>query len=128
MTGPVPKILVVDDQAGVRKLLTEVFSSEGMAVTTAADGAQGLAAALRERPSLALVDIRMPVLDGVKLLMALKAHYPGLPVVMMTAVGDTEKVAEAARQGALLTVTKPFDVFRLREMVQRILAGGKSWV
>ena len=124
MTAKPHRILVVDDQMGVRRLLSELLGAEGLEVLTAADGAQGLALALEHRPSLALVDIRMPVLDGVKLLVELKEHYPDLPVVMMTAVGESEKVAEAVRLGALQTVTKPFDVFALRDLVLKILAGG----
>lgn len=112
---------MVDDQPGVRRLLTELFRADGMEVVTAADGREALDLARADRPSLAVVDMRMPVMDGVGAIAGLKAMYPDLPIVLMTAVGDTERVAEAKRLGAMHAITKPFDVFHLRELVRDAL-------
>lgn len=116
------RILVVDDQPSVRRLLTELFRTDGMDVVTAPDGAQAIEVARASRPSLAVVDMRMPVLDGVGAIVGLKELHPDLPILLMTAVGDTERVAEAIRLGAFQAITKPFDVFKLRELVQGALA------
>jgi len=110
-------ILVVDDQLGVRRLLQELFGEEGFDVLLAGHGGEALELAKRQTPTLALVDVKMPVMDGLETLRALKQVYPDLPVVMMTAVGDGERVAEALKSGALKAITKPFDVFAVRTMV-----------
>lgn len=118
-----PLILVVDDQAGVRRLLEEIFAQSGLRVVSATNGEEALALAAARRPDLAILDVRMPVMDGVETLRHLRRVAPDLPVVMMTAVGDDDQVAAAMALGARTAVTKPFDVFRLRELALSILGG-----
>ncbi|MGE5591132.1 MAG: response regulator [Bacillota bacterium] len=120
-----PTVLVVDDQVGVRKLLEAALGGDGYAVTTAGNGQEALdlLAAGAEPPSLALVDLRMPVLDGVRTLAALKERYPSLPVVMMTAVGDVDRDVEVLRLGAVETISKPFDLNEVRALVAGLLPG-----
>ncbi len=115
-----PLILVVDDQVGVRRLLQEVFREVGYRVALAANGQEAVMQATAETPALALVDVKMPVMDGLETLKALKVLDPTLPVIMMTAVGDG-RVAELMAHGARHCMGKPFDVFALRDMVQQIL-------
>jgi len=115
-------LLVVDDQPGVRRLLETVFSRAGFQVLIAAGGAEALELARSRPPDVAILDLRMPGLDGVETLRGLRELVPGLPVVLMTAVGENQRLAEAMRLGAREAVTKPFDVFRLLERV-RILLG-----
>nr|PZN37058.1 MAG: two-component system response regulator [Bacillota bacterium] len=117
-----PVLLVVDDQPGVRRLLETVFSRAGFQVLIAAGGAEALELARSRPPDVAILDLRMPGLDGVETLRGLRELVPGLPVVLMTAVGEDQRLAEAMRLGAREAVTKPFDVFRLLERV-RILLG-----
>ncbi|MFO7171905.1 MAG: response regulator [Bacillota bacterium] len=117
-----PVLLVVDDQPGVRRLLETVFSRAGFQVLIAAGGAEALELARSRPPDVAILDLRMPGLDGVETLRGLRELVPGLPVVLMTAVGENQRLAEAMRLGAREAVTKPFDVFRLLERV-RILLG-----
>jgi two-component system response regulator (stage 0 sporulation protein F) len=118
MNGPL--ILVVDDQAGVRLLLREVFREIGYRVALAAHGQEAVVMASVEMPSLALVDLKMPVMDGLETLRALKELDPALPVMMMTAVGEG-RVSEMLANGARDCITKPFDVFALRDLVQQVL-------
>lgn len=114
-------ILVVDDQLGVRRLLQELFREEGFDVFLAGHGGEAVELARKQRPVLALVDVKMPVMDGLETLRALKQEHPDLPVIMMTAVGDGERVTEALKSGALNAITKPFDVFAVRNMVLELL-------
>lgn len=116
-------ILVADDQPGVRWLVQELFADGPHQVVAAAHGQEALAAAERQRPDVALIDLRMPVMDGVETLRALRVLYPSLPVVMMTAVDDGDRVTECLRLGAACSIAKPFDVFALRALVEATLAG-----
>lgn len=118
MNGPL--ILVVDDQAGVRLLLREVFREIGYRVALAAHGQEAVVMASMELPALALVDLKMPVMDGLEALRALKALDPSLPVLMMTAVGEG-RVGELLANGARDCITKPFDIFALRDLVRQVL-------
>lgn len=116
-----PLILVVDDQIGVRRLIQEVFKEVGYRVVTAAHGREALTLAAAECPDLVLLDVKMPVMDGLETLKALRTSYPDLPVLMMTAVGDGDRVQEALVSGARMCLSKPFDVFDLRAKVQAVL-------
>ncbi len=118
-----PLILVVDDQPAVRRLVQEVFHQAGYRVLTAANGEQALALTAAELPDLAILDVRMPVMGGVETLRRLQQLEPDLPVLMMTAVGDDAQVREALDLGARQALTKPFDVFRLRDLVRSLLEG-----
>jgi two-component system response regulator (stage 0 sporulation protein F) len=115
-----PLILVVDDQAGVRLLLREVFREVGYRVALAAHGQEAVAMASVELPALALVDLKMPVMDGLETLRALKELDPTLPVLIMTAVGEG-RISELLQNGARDCIMKPFDVFQLRDRVQQVL-------
>lgn len=114
-------ILVVDDQAGVRRLIQEVFREVGYRVLTATNGQEALAAAAAYAPSAVILDMKMPIMDGLETLRVLKAAQPKLLVVMMTAVGDGDQINEALSSGAHSCVSKPFDVFALRKLVTDVL-------
>lgn len=127
MATEAPLILVVDDQLGVRRLIQEVFREIGYRVAAAAHGQEAIALAAAEQPALVLLDMKMPVMDGLETLRALKGSYPSLPVFMMTAVGDGDRVSEALSSGAETCINKPFDVFALRTLVQdRLIQEGKA--
>lgn len=116
-----PLILAVDDQVGVRRLVEEVFKLAGYRVRTAAHGREALALIAEERPDLVLLDMRMPVMDGLETLRVLRRRYPELPVMVMTAVDDSDQVNETMAAGAQCCITKPFDVFKLRQIVEEAL-------
>ena len=121
MPAQAPLILVVDDQLGVRRLIQEVFKEIDYRVAMAAHGQEALALAAAELPAVVLLDMKMPVMDGLETLRALKSLYPDLHVMMMTAVGDGDRINEALSNGAHGCIGKPFDVFALREMVQDLV-------
>jgi DNA-binding NtrC family response regulator len=116
------KILVVDDEADIRRLLQEILSEEGYDVETAADGAQARAARSREHPDLVLLDIWMPDVDGITLLREWSADLmDGCPVVMMSGHGTVETAVEATRLGAFDYIEKPVSLAKLLRIVQRAL-------
>lgn len=116
-----PHILVVDDQYGVRRLIQEVFAQAGYRVSLASNGSEALAHVRRSPPGLVLLDMRMPVMDGMEALRLLKLMNPQLLCVMMTAVEDGEQINEALAAGAQACIAKPFDVFALRDLVEDLL-------
>jgi len=119
-------VLVVDDSAAIRKILTRVLRQTGMAIQTiheAGDGQEALALMAQHRIDLVLSDINMPKMDGLQLLASLKAssHWRNVPVVMITTEGGETKVAEAVRLGAAGYVRKPFTADQIKEKLVGIL-------
>ena len=119
-------ILVVDDSAAIRKILTRVLRQTGMAIQTiheAGDGQDALALMAQHRIDLVLSDINMPTMDGLQLLGALKAspQWRNIPVVMITTEGGETKVADAVRLGAAGYVRKPFTADQIKEKLVGLL-------
>lgn len=119
--GPV---LVVDDDASIRDAVRDVLESAGIAVETAANGADALEKVSRHRPRLVLLDMRMPVLDGWAFASALQERGLALPVVVMTAAADASRWADEI--GAIGVVAKPFGVAELVSAVHRYSATAGS--
>jgi len=116
------KILVVDDQTGVRRLLFEVFNEEGYEVEIAVNGQEALDKIKTVMPDLILLDMKMPGMNGLETLHEMKKTNDSIPVIMMTAYGELEIVAEATKLGIKEYVTKPFDINELRETVIKLIA------
>ena len=119
-------VLVVDDSAAIRKILTRVLRQTGMAIQTiheAGDGQEALTLMEQHRIDLVLSDINMPKMDGLQLLASLKAspQWQRIPVVMITTEGGETKVAEAVRLGAAGYVRKPFTADQIKEKLVGIL-------
>src|ERR1039457_2360026 len=127
VTSPMDSdVLVVDDSATIRKILTRVLRQTGMAIQTiheAGDGQEALAVMALHRIDLVLSDINMPKMDGLQLLASLKTspQYQKIPVVMITTEGGETKVAEAVRLGAAGYVRKPFTADQIKEKLMGIL-------
>jgi DNA-binding NtrC family response regulator len=128
----VAKILVVDDESDIRRLLQEILSEEGYEVEVAADAAQARAARARQLPDLVLLDIWMPDSDGITLLREWSTDArDGCPVVMMSGHGTVETAVEATRLGACDFIEKPLSLAKLLRTVERALdsrarrSGGK---
>jgi len=115
------KLLIVDDQNGIRLLLVEVFSSEGYETFQASSGQTALDIVKEKRPDLVLLDMKMPGMDGLEILKRIKDIDPDMKVIMMTAYGELELINEAQRYGALMHFTKPFDIDELRAAVNEQL-------
>jgi two-component system, NtrC family, nitrogen regulation response regulator NtrX len=118
----VSKILVVDDESDIRRLLQEILTEEGYEVEVAADAGQARAARTRQRPDLVLLDIWMPDTDGITLLREWSAEpTDGCPVVIMSGHGTVETAVEATRLGAYDFVEKPLSLAKLLRTVERAL-------
>ena len=118
MTG---SVLVVDDDPAIREAVRDVLEAEGIRVATAQHGAEALEQVLAEPPSLVLLDMRMPVMDGWRFAEALREHGVTLPVVVMTAAADARRWAKEI--GTLGYVAKPFAVADLVSAVERHATG-----
>ncbi|MFQ5895102.1 MAG: response regulator [Nitrospinota bacterium] len=104
------RILVVDDELGVREVLCRYFESRGHIALEASGGRLAVELVKAERPHLVLLDIRMPDMDGIEVLQELKQVDPAVGVIMVTAVGDAAIAREAMKLGAHDYITKPIDL------------------
>ena len=105
-----PRVLVVDDEAGLRVTLAANLELEGFAVEEAESGEAALAMATARRYDLVITDIRMPGMDGVELFRALRRQGQQVPVVLMTGFAMEDLVRSALEEGAYTVLSKPFDV------------------
>ena len=121
MSGELCDLLIVDDQAGVRRLLYEALCDEGYRVDTASSGPEAIRKISAKNPSLVLLDIKMPVMNGLETLEELRKLSPELPVVMMTAYGELDIVIEAKKRGVQHYINKPFDLNEVRYLVKGLL-------
>lgn len=117
------KVLIVDDQPGIRMLLEEVFSKEGFETLSAGTGDEALVLFRNKRPDIVLLDMKIPGMDGIEILKRMKRDCEKVQVVMMTAYGELDLIEEAKTWGAVRHFTKPFDVFELRDTVKNLLDG-----
>ncbi|WP_010278512.1 response regulator [Paenibacillus senegalensis] len=111
------KLLIVDDQNGIRVLLVEVFNSEGYQTFQASNGKLALEIVTKEAPDLVLLDMKIPGMDGLDILKHIKQIDSSIKVIMMTAYGELDMIKEATDLGALMHFTKPFDIDELRVAV-----------
>src|SRR5882724_4087142 len=117
------KILTVDDSKTVRIIVRKAFKSYNCEVIEASNGLEGLAAAAKESPNLILLDVTMPVMDGVEMLTKLKADptLKAIPVIMLTAEGGRDNVLKIAKIGVRDYLVKPFKEEVLVEKCSRII-------
>ena len=114
-------ILIVDDEQSYRQLLTLVFESDGHSIRTAANGREAVELVREEAPDVIVSDVRMPDMDGIEMLRAVRETHADLGVVFMTAHASVESAREAFKLGADDFVTKPFDVEELKLIVKKTL-------
>ena len=117
------RVLVVDDDPVILRLLQVNFEMEGYEVMTAADGVKGLQAARDERPDVIISDVMMPHMNGLELVAALGADAVtgAIPVILLSARAQETDVNDGLHAGADDYVTKPFDPLELIERVQQLL-------
>ncbi|ARP88178.1 response regulator [Bordetella genomosp. 9] len=121
------RILVVDDEVGIRELLSEILYDEGHTVELAENAAQARAARLRARPDLVLLDIWMPDTDGVSLLKEWGSQgLLDMPVIMMSGHATIDTAVEATRIGALDFLEKPITLQRLLKTISAALQRGRA--
>ena len=114
-------ILVVDDEADIRELVSGVLEDEGYRPRSAGDADSTLAALAERRPSLVLLDVWLQGsrLDGLQLLGEIKRRDPTLPVIVFSGHGNLDTAVAAVRQGAVDFIEKPFESSRLLHLVAR---------
>jgi two-component system, NtrC family, nitrogen regulation response regulator NtrX len=115
------EVLVVDDEADIRELVSGVLEDEGYAVRTAADSTAALDAIEERRPSLVLLDVWLQGsrMDGLQILQEVKRRDPNLPVLMISGHGNLDTAVAAIREGAIDFIEKPFEAERLVHLVSR---------
>jgi two-component system, NtrC family, nitrogen regulation response regulator GlnG len=120
------KVWVVDDDESIRWVLEKALTREQFEVRVFAAAADLLSALNHQQPHAVLSDIRMPGMDGVEMLKALKLRFPSLPVIIMTAHSDLESAVSAFQGGAFEYLAKPFDLPAAVELIRRACVQGQS--
>ena len=115
------RVLVVDDEAKIRRILVRMLSDEGFEVADAGTGEKGLALASGFRPDVVLMDQNLPGMSGQEATERLAEQLPGVKVIMITAFGAIDRAVDAMRRGAYDYLTKPFDNDELLLRVQRAM-------
>ncbi|MCM8784495.1 MAG: response regulator [Candidatus Omnitrophica bacterium] len=117
------KILVIDDEPDILKILKFRLEKAGYEVLTALDGIKGLELAVRDKPDLVILDIMMPGGDGYALCEKLRtiSGTVGIPVIFLSAKAEPKDIAKGYESGAVYYLTKPYDAEVLLEMVKRAL-------
>ena len=114
-------ILIVDDEQSYRQLLSLVFEEQGNTIRTAMNGRQALDALQAEPADIIISDVKMPDMDGIEMLRAVRETLPDLGVILMTAFASVETAREAFKLGADDFIQKPFDVEELKLIVRKTL-------
>jgi DNA-binding NtrC family response regulator len=114
-------ILVVDDDAEVRKTLSSILSKEGYLVETVENGKQAIRISEKSRFDVALIDIKLSDMEGTELLHRLKENQPHVVKIVITGFPTLENAMETVNEGADGYILKPFDVEKLLEMIRKHL-------
>lgn len=116
---PINRILVADDEESIRWVLSKSLGKKGFVVDLACNGSEALELSRRHQHDLAVLDIKMPGVNGLDLLSTLHTERPGMPVVIMTAESSMKNAIEAMKRGAYDYLPKPFDLDLLEAIVLR---------
>jgi two-component system response regulator HydG len=126
---PSRRLLIVDDEADVRKTLTDILRAmrypDALEIEAVGDGRQGLEAMVRQRPDMILLDLQMPRMDGLALLKRIREVDSRLPVIVISATQDNKMSSEALRNGAVAYLPKPFDPRHVEMLVTTFLDSTK---
>lgn len=130
------RVLIVDDDPGIRTSLSSFLARSGFEVFTASDGVDGLEAIARDHPDLVILDVLMPRLDGRETLRRLRQNGNWTPVILLTQVGEAVERAMALEEGADDYLNKPFEphelIARMRAVLRRASPGAPplsaAWV
>lgn len=114
-----PRVLIIDDDDGMCKTLSRILELDGYQISTANNAFEGIALTKENIFNVALLDIKLPDIEGVELLSILKKTTADLSVIMMTAYASTENAIKALNEGADAFITKPFDIEELRAIVKK---------
>ncbi|GEK33245.1 response regulator [Kurthia sibirica] len=114
------KILIVDDQQGIRLLLNEVFKKEGYETYLAANGLEAIHFIENIMIDCMLLDMKIPGMNGIEILQHMHEMGQKMPIIMMTAYGEVALVEQAKSLGVIHYFTKPFDIFEVRNTVNNL--------
>ena len=119
------KVLVVDDEAIVLKSCRMVLEAEGCEVIAAASVDEALAILEHQVPELLLIDVKMPVHNGMYLMRRVKEKRPGVPIIIMSGYATSETIKEAEDLGAATFLPKPFTPDELADTIRTVLANAR---
>jgi len=124
------KILIVDDEPDLVQTIQDRLEMNGYTVTTAGNGKEGLEKTLREKPDIVLLDVIMPIMDGLEILAALRKHPESkdCAVIMLTARSQRQDIVQARTCGIEDYIVKPFELSELIEKIENILECHKAVV
>jgi CheY-like chemotaxis protein len=120
--GPVAKLLVIDDEEGIRNLLDTLLSRKGYDVVLADGGRKGLELFRRERPDVIVLDMIMPEMDGLAVLRQIRSLDPKQPVIILTGAATPGTEQQVQALGVTEYVEKEFSLHRLGDALNRLLA------
>ncbi|MBZ4329415.1 sigma-54 dependent transcriptional regulator [Corallococcus interemptor] len=120
------KVLVIDDETNLRKVLAALLRRDGFDVTVAENGEQGLAEFHKNGADIVVTDLVMPKLGGMEVLAAVRTANPDVPVIIITAHGTVDSAVEAIKAGAFDYITKPFDQAELSSVVAKAAKTNES--
>ncbi|AVX19256.1 MULTISPECIES: response regulator [Carboxydocella] len=115
------KILVVDDAAFMRMRVVKLLTENGYEVIEAGDGKEGVDKYLAEKPDLVLMDITMPVMDGIAAVQEIKKHDPNAIIVMLSALGQQTMVMNSIKAGAKDFIVKPYQPDKILSTIKRFI-------
>ena len=127
ITGAGQRVLIVDDDPGIRRTLHILLTREGFQVSQARDGVEALRLWRDHGSDLVITDLHMPEKNGIETIVELLSHSPGMRIIAMSGGGQTKRLdllGNATMLGALLTIEKPFTLNEMMTMVRQALTGG----
>jgi two-component system, OmpR family, alkaline phosphatase synthesis response regulator PhoP len=122
------KILVVEDDQGIQRMLSDYFKHIGYEVATASDGESGIRAALDERPDAVILDVMLPKTDGYSVCRHIRERNPALPILILTAKDDVVDKVLGLEMGADDYITKPFSLRELEARLKSVLRRARAKV
>ncbi len=120
------KLLIVDDEQSVRYSFRKILATSKYSLIEAGNADEGMQVFRKEMPHLVILDIEMPGKDGIQLLKEIKELVPSIPVIIITAYGSGDRVINAMKYGAYEYVEKPFDIPRLKMVIEEALSSTES--
>lgn len=124
ITGAGQRVLIVDDDPGIRRTLHILLSREGFQVSQARDGVEALRLWRDQGGDLVITDLHMPEKNGIETIVELLSHSPGMRIIAMSGGGQTKRLdllSNASLLGAVLTIEKPFTLSEMMSLVRRAL-------